>query len=56
MSLEIIIGIVFILIVAVWAIWYIIKRTNKNNNEHLFDFIPHVFPTLGILFTFVGIV
>ena len=55
MSLEIIIGIVFILIVAVWAIWYIIKRTNKNNNEHLFDFIPHVFPTLGILFTFVGI-
>lgn len=55
MSLEIIIGIAIILIVAVWAGIYINKRTKENNNEHLFDFIPHLFPTLGILFTFLGI-
>lgn len=55
MSIEIIIGIAIILIVAIWAAYYISKRTRENNNEHLFDFIPHLFPTLGILFTFVGI-
>jgi hypothetical protein len=55
MSLEIIFGIGVILIVAIWAAFYIYKRTRDNNNEHLFDFIPHLFPTLGILFTFLGI-
>ena len=55
MSLEIIIGIGIILIVAIWAGVYISKRTKDNNNEHLFEFIPHLFPTLGILFTFLGI-
>lgn len=55
MSLEIIIGIAIILIVAIWAGVYISKRTKENNNEHLFEFIPHLFPTLGILFTFLGI-
>jgi hypothetical protein len=55
MSFEIIFGIVIILIVAIWAGIYINKRTVENNNEHLFDFIPHLFPTLGILFTFLGI-
>lgn len=55
MSIEIIFGIAIILIVAVWAGIYINKRTKENNNEHLFDFIPHLFPTLGILFTFLGI-
>jgi ElaB/YqjD/DUF883 family membrane-anchored ribosome-binding protein len=55
MSLEIIAGIAIILLVAIWASIYIRKRTNENNNEHLFDFIPHLFPTLGILFTFLGI-
>jgi methyl-accepting chemotaxis protein len=55
MSLEIIFGIGIILIVAIWAGIYINKRTKENNNEHLFDFIPHLFPTLGILFTFLGI-
>ena len=55
MSVEIILGIVIILIVACWAAIYIFKRTKSNNNEHLFDFIPHLFPTLGILFTFLGI-
>ena len=55
MKLEIIVGIIAILGFAVWALIYIFKRTKENNNEHLFDFIPHLFPTLGILFTFIGI-
>lgn len=55
MSLEIILGIAIILMVAIWAGIYIKRRTKENNNEHLFDFIPHLFPTLGILFTFLGI-
>ena len=55
MSFEIIFGIGVILIVAIWAANYINKRTKENTNEHLFDFIPHLFPTLGILFTFLGI-
>ena len=55
MSKEIIIGIIIILIFAIWAGIYIKRRTRENNNEHLFEFIPHLFPTLGILFTFLGI-
>jgi ABC-type transporter Mla subunit MlaD len=55
MSIEIKIGIAIIIGFAIWGSWYIIKRTKENNNEHLFDFIPHLFPTLGILFTFLGI-
>lgn len=55
MSFEIYFGISIILIVAIWASIYIFRRTKENNNEHLFDFIPHLFPTLGILFTFLGI-
>ena len=55
MSIEVISGIGIILIVAIWAAFYIYKRNRDNNNEHLFDFIPHLFPTLGILFTFLGI-
>lgn len=55
MSFEIIFGIGVILVVAIWAANYINKRTKENTNEHLFDFIPHLFPTLGILFTFLGI-
>jgi methyl-accepting chemotaxis protein len=55
MNIEITIGITIILIFAGWASWYIHKRTKYNNNEHLFEFIPNIFPTLGILFTFLGI-
>jgi methyl-accepting chemotaxis protein len=55
MSIEIIIGLIIIGGVALWAFNYISNRTKENNNEHLFDFIPHLFPTLGILFTFLGI-
>ncbi len=55
MSIEIIVGIAIILIFAIWAGVYIKRRNRENNNEHLFEFIPHLFPTLGILFTFLGI-
>jgi uncharacterized membrane protein YiaA len=55
MNFEIIFGIAVILVVAIWAAIYIKRTTKENNNQHLFDFIPHLFPTLGILFTFLGI-
>ena len=55
MNFEIIFGIAVILVVAIWAAIYIKRRTKENNNQHLFDFIPHLFPTLGIMFTFLGI-
>ncbi len=55
MSIEIISGVLIISIFAIWAYFYISKRNKENTNEHLFDFIPHLFPTLGILFTFIGI-
>lgn len=55
MSIEIISGVCIISIFAIWAYFYISKRNKENTNEHLFDFIPHLFPTLGILFTFIGI-
>ncbi|MET3732671.1 hypothetical protein [Moheibacter stercoris] len=55
MTFEIIAGILIISAFAIWAGLYINKRTKENNNEHLFDFIPNLFPTLGILFTFLGI-
>jgi len=55
MSIEILLGFLVISGFAIWAAYYIWKRTKDNNNEHLFDFIPHLFPTLGILFTFLGI-
>lgn len=54
MSVELL-GFGAIGIAAIWAFWYITKRTKENNNEHLYDFIPQLFPTLGILFTFLGI-
>lgn len=52
---EIIFGVIIIIGFAIWAFRYVKSRTKENNNEHLFDFIPHLFPTLGILFTFLGI-
>jgi uncharacterized phage infection (PIP) family protein YhgE len=55
MSIELILGFAAIIIAAFWAIWYIKRTTKENNNIHLFEFIPQLFPTLGILFTFVGI-
>lgn len=55
MTFEIIAGILIISAFAIWAGIYIKKRTKENNNEHLFEFIPNLFPTLGILFTFLGI-
>ena len=55
MSTEILFGIGIILIAAIWATMYILKANKENNNQHLYDFIPQLFPTLGILFTFLGI-
>ncbi len=55
MSTEVLLGIGIILVAAIWAAFYIRKRSKENNNEHLYDFIPQLFPTLGILFTFLGI-
>src|SRR5690606_5731979 len=55
MSLEILFGLGIISGFAIWGGIYIYRRTRENNNEHLFEFIPHLFPTLGILFTFLGI-
>lgn len=55
MSTEVLIGIGIILFAAIWAAIYIQKRNKENNNQHLYDFIPQLFPTLGILFTFFGI-
>jgi uncharacterized phage infection (PIP) family protein YhgE len=55
MSIEVLLGIGIILAAAIWAAYYIKKRNKENNNEHLYDFIPQLFPTLGILFTFLGI-
>lgn len=54
MSLEIIIGIVLISIFIIWAVWYI-RKSNSSTNKDTFDYIPHLFPTLGILCTFGGI-
>ena len=53
--IEILFGVLVIIGFAIWGYRYINSRTKDNNNEHLFDFIPHLFPTLGILFTFLGI-
>lgn len=49
------IGFVVIIALAYWAWNYIRTTTRESNNDHLFDFIPNAFPTLGIFFTFLGI-
>ncbi len=53
-NIEIIFGILTILGFTIWAVKYSKKDPNKIN-IYTFDFIPHLFPTLGILFTFIGI-
>lgn len=42
---------------AIWSIYYIFKyrKTPEKANPYLFDSIPQVFPTIGILGTFLGI-
>jgi hypothetical protein len=54
MKFEILFGLITILAFAIWAAIYI-RRSSKDTNKYTFDFIPHLFPTLGILFTFLGI-
>lgn len=49
-----IIGITTITLLAVYAYKYT-KRSPENRNEEWFDFLPNMFPTLGLLGTFSGI-
>lgn len=49
-----IIGFTTITALAVYAYKYT-KRTPENRNEEWFDFLPNMFPTIGLLGTFSGI-
>lgn len=49
-----IIGIVSISALAIYAFSYT-KRAPENRNEEWFDFLPNMFPTIGLLGTFSGI-
>ena len=49
-----IIGVTTITVLAVYAFKYT-KRTPENRNEEWFDFLPNMFPTIGLLGTFSGI-
>lgn len=53
-GVETIAGLVIILLVAGWSIWYLRKGKNEINKS-VFELIPNLFPTIGILGTFVGI-
>jgi methyl-accepting chemotaxis protein len=53
-GIETIAGIVVIIIVAFWGIWYL-RKGKDEINKSLFELIPNLFPTIGILGTFVGI-
>lgn len=53
-GIETIAGIIIIIMVAAWGIWYL-KREKAKINKSLFELIPNLFPTIGILGTFVGI-
>lgn len=51
---ETIAGLIIIIIVAAWGFWYL-KKEKKEINKSIFELIPNLFPTIGILGTFVGI-
>jgi methyl-accepting chemotaxis protein len=51
---ETIAGLIIILIVAGWGFWYL-KKEKQEINKSIFELIPNLFPTIGILGTFVGI-
>lgn len=53
-GIETIAGLIIILLVAGWSVWYLRKEKNKINKS-VFELIPNLFPTIGILGTFVGI-
>lgn len=44
----------FLLGFVIWAFWYI-KKFKNNHNDYTLEFIPNLFPTLGMLGTFGGI-
>jgi hypothetical protein len=48
------IGIATIVGVAIYAYKYL-EKSPESRNQEIFDFIPHAFPTLGLLGTFAGI-
>ena len=54
MRIEIIVGVIIICVVAAWAIWYL-RKEKSQINKSIFEIIPNLFPTIGILGTFVGI-
>jgi hypothetical protein len=53
MSIEIIIGFIVIIAFAIWSFIYLKKKSDINVS--LFELIPNIFPSIGILGTFVGI-
>ena len=53
-GIETVAGLIIILIVAAWGFWYL-KKEKSEINKSLFELIPNLFPTIGILGTFVGI-
>jgi hypothetical protein len=54
MRVEIIAGFIIIFIVAGWGVWYL-RKEKSEINKSIFELIPNLFPTIGILGTFVGI-
>ena len=51
--IEIVAGLILILAI-IWASYYIYKNKTSYNN-YIMEFIPNMFPTLGMLGTFGGI-
>lgn len=59
MDIILIVTIAGIAILSIWALRYYknykSKKEGEKNNEHMFEFIPSLFPTIGILTTVIGI-
>lgn len=51
-----ILGISILGLIVIYAIWYYYNKKVKSEiNEYLYDLFPNLFPTVGMLFTFIGI-
>lgn len=51
-----ILGISILGLIVIYAIWYYYNKKIKSEiNEYLYDLFPNLFPTVGMLFTFIGI-
>lgn len=59
MDIILIVTIAVIAIIFIWAFLYYTdyksEKQGEKNNEHMFEFIPSLFPTIGILTTVIGI-